>query len=90
MDWGTSCGAGATDYSIYMGFVGDWTSHTMKACSTGGFTSRMVGAGVLSRYFLVVPVSPSAEGSYGTNSDGVERPVGVSVCTPTQDTSACP
>lgn len=90
LTWGASCSAGATDYSVYQGTLGDWTSHTQKVCSTGGNTFRTVGPGTLSRYYLVVPVSASGEGSYGTNSDSIERPVGLSPCSTPQDATVCP
>ena len=93
LSWGASCGAGATDYTVHEGAIGNWYSHTSipSACTTAGATS-LTGLTPQSgsRYFLVVPVSATAEGSYGTDSGGLERPVSTSVCIGTQDTTACP
>ena len=42
------------------------------------------------RYYVVVPINPTAEGSYGTNGDGAERPVSASACIVAQSIDACP
>jgi hypothetical protein len=44
------------------------------------------------RYYLVVPVATglAEEGSYGTDSAGVERPPGTTACAPQQNLAACP
>jgi hypothetical protein len=90
LSWDPSCGPGGTDYSIYQGNLGDWDSHTKKICGTGGNTIQALGHGNPSRYYLVVPFSPTAEGSYGLDENNMERDVGVLTCTPTQDFGACP
>ena len=41
------------------------------------------------RYFLLVPVNPSREGSYGAGVAGAERPPSASACAP-QLVAACP
>ena len=91
LQWGPSCSAGATDYAIYEGVVGSWYSHTQIDCSDGGanLTEDVVpGAG--NRYYLVVPLDPTEEGSYGTDSSGTERPRGAVTCAPLQNVAACP
>ena len=78
--WGTSCSSGDSDYEIYEGSIGIFTSHAPLVCSTGGSNQATLTPGVDNRYYLVVPRNAAREGSYGTNSSGVER---------TQSTSAC-
>jgi hypothetical protein len=46
------------------------------------------GAG--NRYYLVVPRNAAAEGSYGTRSGAIERPVGGGACAATQVVTPCP
>ncbi|ANM31595.1 hypothetical protein ABI59_21565 [Acidobacteria bacterium Mor1] len=91
LSWGASCGVGASDYTIHEGVIGSYYSHTATECTTAGATSfsgLVPGAG--SRYYLVVPTSTTAEGSYGPDSSGSERPVSTSVCVATQDATVCP
>ncbi len=42
------------------------------------------------RYYLVVPLRTDAEGSHGFDSDGNERPVGLSTCRASQSIGICP
>lgn len=74
LSWGTSCSSAATDYSVHEGTLGTWYSHQAAVCTTGGVTSTVLAPGAGSSYFLIVPVTDEAEGSYGRNSAGVERP----------------
>ena len=90
LSWSASCGAGAADYTVHEGTLGSWYSHTSSVCTTGGATSLdgwTPGAG--NRYFVVVPVSATTEGSYGTDSGSTERPVSTATCEAIQDTTAC-
>ena len=68
------------DYGILVGTIGDYTSHEPRVCSTGGLTSRTMRVVDEAVYFLVVPLSANREGSYGFDSEGLERPIGRSTC----------
>ena len=91
LSWGPSCSAGAEDYAIYEGQLGNWYSHLPVDCSDDGadLTEEIITAPG-NRYYLVVPINPTDEGSYGTNGDGEERPVGASACVAAQSIDACP
>ena len=88
LSWGASCGGG-TDYAIYEGTLGDYSSHMPVACSTGGATSSTFVPPGHSTWYLVVPWCAGAEGSYGRRSDGTERPASVSACRPQQILDTC-
>ena len=91
LSWGDGCGAAQTDFAVYEGVIGTWYSHASRLCSTGGgFTASNLVPGAASRYYLVVPVSASKEGSYGADSAGAQIPQGTGACFPTQDTATCP
>ena len=76
LSWDASCVAGDDDYEIYEGEGGDFTSHTSKLCTTLGATSATFVPAAGSSYYLVVPRNADREGSYGTDSNGIERPQG--------------
>ncbi len=80
--WDSDCPA--TDHAIYEGTIGDFTTHAPRLCSTGGATSATLSLPSGSVYYIVVPLSASAEGSYGTTSAGTERPAGSPACRPQQ------
>ncbi|MCU0230736.1 MAG: hypothetical protein MUC67_05080, partial [Acidobacteria bacterium] len=63
--WSASCSSSATDYAIYQGQAGSWTSHAPVTCSTGGALAATFAPGSGNRYFLVVPLTTEVEGSYG-------------------------
>ena len=89
--WSPSCSSGAQNYGIYEGFLGRYYSHSSIVCREAepALTEEITpGAG--DRYYLVVPHSQALEGSYGTDSDGNERPAGASPCGALQDTTPCP
>lgn len=87
--WGSACGPGGTDFEVYEGILGNFSSHTPRFCSTGGaMTKTLVPAGPAT-YYLVVPRSASREGSYGRKSDGAERSQGAAACLP-QESASCP
>jgi hypothetical protein len=77
LTWGDSCGPDQNDFAVYEGTIGNWYSHTNKLCTTAGalgvsdFTPSAA-----SSYYLVVALSTTSDGSYGTNSAGAEIPVG--------------
>jgi len=89
LSWGGSCLGTDTDYEIYEGTLGSFSSHAARSCGTGGATRVTLAPSPQSIYFLVVPRSFAREGSYGRGSDGVERPPAVSVCLP-QESTVCP
>ena len=76
LNWAPSCLAGDTDFEIYEGTVGDFTSHVPRFCSTAGGTTLTFPPSPGSTYYLVVPRNATREGSYGTDSNNVERPQG--------------
>jgi hypothetical protein len=90
LTWTSSCSPGAEDYGVYQGSVGSFASHTAAACSTGGSTAWTLTPGSGNRYFLVVPLSATEEGSYGNRSDGSERPTAPGPCRAGQRISVCP
>jgi hypothetical protein len=80
----------ATDleYAIYEGILGDFTSHGWRDCGASGpsvtFTPLEGDT-----YYLVVPLNATREGSYGRDSEGLERPPGALACLP-QQVAPCP
>lgn len=89
LTWGRSCVPCDTDYEVYEGMLENFTSHAYVFCGTGGDTSATVPLTEGNSYYLVVPRNPTEEGSYGTRSDGIERPPATSACVP-QAIDGCP
>ena len=90
LGWQDFCPQTETDYAVYEGSLGDFTSHTSILCSTGETTSANVPLPSGDSYYLVVPLEAGAEGTYGQDSDGGERPVGLGACTAQQVVITCP
>ncbi|HET6372730.1 MAG TPA: hypothetical protein VFG76_05455 [Candidatus Polarisedimenticolia bacterium] len=88
--WGSSCVVSDNDYAVYEGVIGDFSSHAMITCSTGGATARTFTPALGNSYYLVVPRNALREGSYGTNSAGVERPQADAACAPREIATTCP
>jgi hypothetical protein len=88
--WAPSCSAAATDYAVYEGTLGNWYSHDPLLCTTGGASTATLTPGAGDRYYLVVPESDVREGSFGTDSAGIERPRSGNRCRTERDPSACP
>ena len=85
LDWSASCSPDAVDYTIYEGRIGAWYSHDEILCGTpGGARTAVLTPGAGGRYYLVVPVTASDEGSYGVDSTGAERQRGGLTCLPTR------
>jgi hypothetical protein len=85
LSWGPSCLATDTDYAIYEGTFGEFSEHQQLFCTTGGaMTKSFFPAGGEDSYYLVVPLGPATEGSYGADSDGTPRPAALSSCRPQQ------
>ncbi len=89
LTWANSCMPTDADYAIYEGTAGEYYSHEMRYCSTGGATTRTLTPLSGQTYYLVVPLNGTREGSYGTDSQGHERPVGILTCLP-QQVGVCP
>jgi hypothetical protein len=88
LSWSASCSASDTDYAVYEGTLGSFTTHHSVLCGTSGATSATIAASPGNAYYLVVPRSASKEGSYGRRSGGTERPAAASACVP-QQPSGC-
>ncbi|MFQ5671354.1 MAG: S8 family serine peptidase [Acidobacteriota bacterium] len=86
--WPASCVATDSDYSVYEGTIGDFTSHAPRFCSTGGATSLTFSPAAGNRYYLVVANNGFKEGLYGQTSGGAERLAGPLTCM-THQVSAC-
>jgi hypothetical protein len=85
LSWSPSCKTADFDYGIYEGELapgGNFTTHTVKQCGTGGDTLEEILAGPGDRYYLVVPFNADHEGSYGENSSNQQRAAGLSQCEP--------
>src|SRR5439155_10646375 len=82
LHWGGSCRSDDTDYAVYEGTLGSFTSHTSRFCTTGGQTTQTFTPASASSYYLVVPTHADREGSYGTDSVGNQRPPGQAACFP--------
>lgn len=84
-NWGASCNLDDTDYSVYEGRLNfHFHSHAPLACSTGGATSATLTSEIEnSTYYLIVPHNGTFEGSYGVDSNAVERGQGLLECRPT-------
>lgn len=89
LNWGASCSSNLTDYAIFEGRIGNWYSHKERRCSTNGGTSWDFNARNGNRYYLIVPVNEVAEGSYGTDSNGDQRPPGTITCLSVVLSEAC-
>jgi hypothetical protein len=80
LDWGASCLTSDADYEVYEGEIGDFTSHEQRMCSTSSALTATLTPDEGNRYYLVVPHNGTSEGSYGSDSEGAERPQGGSSC----------
>ena len=84
--------ASDSDYEIYEGRLGDFTSHRSIVCSTGGATTATIAPDSGDRYYLVVPTTGLSEGSYGQDGAGNERPAAIVgfACLAEQFAQTCP
>lgn len=78
-----------TDFAIYQGVLGNFTSHLPEVCTTGGSMTATFAPASGNRYYLVVAHNGSLDGSYGYTSSGAERAVSGSACHP-QSIVSCP
>ncbi len=91
LSWSPGCARDVEDYGIYEGVLGTWYSHTSVTCvDSGTDLTEDILAGVGNRYYLVVPHSAAEEGSYGSDSAGLDRPTGFSACAAIQNIASCP
>ena len=89
LTWGPACSASVTDYAVYEGSLGDFTSHAPVSCTTAAQTTLAVSSAAGSRYYLVVPHDGTNEGSYGRDGSGADRPQSLAACL-MQLLGACP
>ncbi len=97
LTWGASCSVGATQYIVHEGSLSSLRMGIYDHSATDCFNvpndlQQFVFPPDFDTYYVVVPVGPESEGSYGTSFDGAnsqERPVGLAVCRPTQEVG-CP
>jgi hypothetical protein len=78
------------DAAVSAGSLGQFASHTAELCSAGRRTTAKIAIPYHERYYLVVPIGAAQEGSYVTDSVGVERPAGITSCRLHQVESPCP
>jgi hypothetical protein len=90
LTWDASCVPSDTDYEVYEGTIGAWTSHAPRLCSTGGLTNAIITPAAESSYYLIVPTDTVHEGSYGYTGSFAERPAGASSCRAQQVGGSCP
>ena len=91
LSWGASCVSTDTDYAVYTGKLGVFSSHEPLTCSTAGATTLSLDIGSLGDtdgYFLVGPRNDQVAGSLGTSSNGLSRSPGPAPCLP-QVVAAC-
>ncbi len=89
LSWATACGTTANDYSIHAGTLGSWYDHDAVACSTGSSLQSTIGVTSGDSYYLIAPLSNTAEGGYGEDSGGGQRPPSSGVCRPTNSPCGC-
>ncbi len=89
--WGVACGDNVSHYGIFEGVLGDFASHGSLLCGVTGTTASDLTPSEGNTYYLLVPYSSAdaEEGSYGTDSSGLERPRGANPCQANQDLRAC-
>src|SRR6185436_17605124 len=73
LTWGASCNPSDTDYSVYEGAIGNFSSHSSLTCTTGNATTTVVTPAAGGRYFLVGTLNGTYESSLGRMSGGAER-----------------
>ncbi|RMH54997.1 MAG: hypothetical protein D6685_14310, partial [Bacteroidetes bacterium] len=78
--WDASCESADSDYAVYAGAMPDWTGSQPATCSTGGALQWTLTPAPGQRFYLVVPQNGVAEGSYGRDSSGTERPPSAAAC----------
>jgi len=90
LSWSGTCVLTETDYEVYEGVLGMFSTHVPVVCSTGSVTGTTFTPSVGSAYYLVVARDDAFEGSYGNDSAGNARPPGPVQCLPTAAALGCP
>jgi len=80
LQWDPSCRSGDGDYEVYEGWIGAFDSHLPVTCSTSGSFSWTFTPDHGSTYYLVTPGNGFNEGSYGRDSEGLERAQSLAAC----------
>lgn len=79
--WNVGCGADDIDYAVYQGTIdGVFQNHEPLVCTTNNVRNIVFTPDAGNLYFLVVPQTENAEGSYGLDSDLLQRSPSVSAC----------
>ena len=89
LNWARTCLSNETDFEVYVGSLGNFTSHAPLLCTTGGFTTATFAQPAGNSYFLVLATNGTQEGSYGLTSLGAERALSSGACHP-QSLGVCP
>jgi len=88
LTWGDSCSPADDGYTVYQGNLGNFTSSIPLGCDPITDTTTTVAAPFGDAWFLIVPRRGDVEGSYGSDSEGIERPASGLACLP-QVPGAC-
>ncbi len=92
LSWGDPCNVASVpgqDFAVYRGTLGTYSSYSSLACTTGQASSFLAESAPDGSFFLIVPRTNAAEGSYGRLSSGAERPPAAAACAP-QEVATCP
>lgn len=89
LNWTETCVSNETDYAVYEGELGMFSSHVPLLCSTGSLTGTTFMPSVGSAYYLVVARDGELEGPYGNDSAGNARAPGAVQCLPTALALVC-
>ncbi len=96
ISWSAACSAGAADYAVYEGSLGNWYDHVPVTCTdTGADLEETFTPGDSNRYYLLTSHNANDEGSYGIshtnpNEAGAERPPSTAACVVSQELDPCP
>ena len=82
LTWGESCAPADVDYAVYSGTFDDFSSYSPLECSTDGMTKLVMPPPEETVFFLVVPHNTVIEGSYGFESDEIDRQASAAACHP--------
>jgi hypothetical protein len=88
LEWSASCLATDSDYVVYEGLLGNFTSHSPVTCDTSGATTWTLTPAANSSYYIVTPTDGVSEGSHGRDGSGAERLQGLATCYP-MNTGGC-
>jgi len=81
LTWSDSCSEASPAAGIHVGIIGNYYSHFGLGCNYENGSALLTWLEVQGpRYFVVVPVSPNREGSYGLDWNGAERPASNAYC----------